>query len=127
MDFLYLFFLLAVFLFLYIYFSIPCAQKYQRIKKLIDLESFETAYELIGELSRSNYGILVQYPETLLADRAFCLLNLSRYQEAIAVYDHIIKKIEQAPGTNNKCDCLKNPEIADKIMNDYQLKNLEPL
>ncbi|MEM7759919.1 MAG: tetratricopeptide repeat protein [Cyanobacteria bacterium P01_A01_bin.40] len=135
MDYWYLFFLLAVFLFVYIRFSIPCARKYRRIQKLIDLESFETAYELIEELSLSKYGIfagysttiikklinlesfeaaynliekifqnkyavLVGYPERLLPYRAFCLLNLSCYREAILVYDRIIKSFKRAAFKN---------------------------
>ncbi|MEM7592622.1 MAG: tetratricopeptide repeat protein [Cyanobacteria bacterium P01_A01_bin.83] len=87
---------------IYRFFSIPCARKFQRIKKLIDLESFEAAYNLIEQIFQNQYAVLVGYPETLLPYRAFCLLNLSRYQEAIVVYDLLITKIEQAPGTNNK-------------------------
>lgn len=80
-------------------------QKLRKAIKLANSQNFQAAYDILHGLSKDRYDFLIDYSDDhrFMSCHAFCLLNLARYQEAIEIYDRLIKRI---PNTKRFRDWL---------------------
>ncbi|MEL6930894.1 MAG: tetratricopeptide repeat protein [Cyanobacteria bacterium J06600_6] len=73
----------------------PRERQWLKAVELFESQHFQEAYDILQTLSQDKYAALIRFADDsrVMTRKAFCLLNLSRYEEAVAIYERLIKKI----------------------------------